>query len=425
MVIPRHYKIRCQSCNATFEDDGFILTCPAKHEETALLITDYQAKRFEPDPSGKGIFRYHQWLPTNHFLSNSSQTITYQSQKICHRLGLPNLWIAFNGYWAEKGAMLETATFKELEAYAVLSRLPDRHPRALVIASAGNTAAAFAHVCSENQIPCLLIVPTSGLAKLTFRAPLDPCVKIVSLIDADYDAAIQLAAVLSHLDPFFLEGGVKNIGRRDGVGTTMLAAVETIGHLPDYYFQAIGSGAGAIAVHEAAKRLVCTGQFGQTLPRLMLSQNFPFMPIYHAWKSQQRQLIDDASNKQNVKQIMASVLSNQRPPYAIKGGVYDVLKESQGDMFFADNQEAIQAMRLFQESEGVEIEPAAGVAFASLIKAARDDRIDRQASILLHITGGRCRDYRDRTFYPVEPTIQLAESEFSNAKTLEKLAGLF
>ncbi len=422
-IASQHYKIRCQSCNATFEDDGFSLICPARHEETALLITEYKTKNFAPDPFKEGIFRYHPWLPIDHFLNHAGKTVTYQSQKLCDRLGLSNLWVAFNGYWAEQGATLETATFKELEAYAVLSRLPEQHRGTLVVASAGNTAAAFAEVCSKNRISCLLIVPMSGVAKLRFKTPIDPCVKIISLIGAEYDDAIRFADAISGIEPFFLEGGVRNIGRRDGIGTTLLNAVETIGQLPDYYFQAVGSGAGAIAVHEMAKRLIDTGQFGRKLPRLMLSQNFPFMPIYHTWKSQQRQLIQ--GSKQQVQQILASVLSNQRPPYAIKGGVYDALQESQGDMFFANNQEANQAIELFAEIEGVEIEPAAGVALASLIKAVRAGQIDPDALILLHITGGRCQAYLDRTSYPVEPALQLTEREFSHPKTLEKLARLF
>jgi cysteate synthase len=421
----QHYKLKCQFCNTTFEDDGFSLGCPMPHEETSLLVTDYQTKGFEPDPASEGIFRYRRWLPINRVLHNTGQTVTYQSQKLCRRVGLPNLWIAFNGYWLEQEALLETTTFKELEAYAVLSRLPRHHRKTLVVASAGNTAAAFASVCSKHHIPCLLIVPSSGLTKLAFRTPLDPCVKVVSLIGAEYDDAIRLADSIAQTEPFFLEGGVRNVGRRDGIGTTMLNAVETIGQIPDYYFQAIGSGAGAIAVHEAAKRLVDAGQFGCKLPRLMLSQNFPFMPIYRAWQSRQRQFCQNHLGKDQVKHILASVLSNQRPPYAIKGGVYDALTESQGDMFFADNQEAKDAIALFQSTEGVEIEPAAGVALASLIKAVRDDRIDAQAIVLLHITGGRCREYLSRPLYPVEPTLQLAERDVSQPNLLEKLARLF
>ena len=312
--MPEHYKVRCQFCGMRFDDNGSILECPAEHKETALLIAEYSAKRFESDNSCEGIFRYHNWLPIRHRLSSAGRTVTYQSQKLCQLLGLPNLWISFNGYWLERGAMLETATFKELEAYAVLSRLPKQDSKYLVVASAGNTAAAFSYVCSQNKIPCLLIVPATGIHKLKFREPPDPCVKIVSMVGGDYDDAIKLANDVSRLECFFLEGGVKNIGRRDGIGTTLLDAVETMGRLPDYYFQAIGSGAGAIAVHESARRLISDGRFGQKPPRLMLSQNFPFVPVYHAWKSQQRQIECNLDSKQQVKEIVADVLSNQRPP---------------------------------------------------------------------------------------------------------------
>lgn len=426
--MPQHYRVKCQLCGSTIDDDGFILKCPTEHETDALLMANYLAQRFEPDSLFEGIFRYRRWLPICQDLPGAGSTITYQSQKLCQTLGLPNLWIAFNGYWLEKGARLETATFKELEAYAVLARLPKQHSGVLVVASAGNTAAAFASVCSQNQVPCLLIVPESGLPKLRFKEPLDRCVKIVSLFEADYDDAIQLAAAVARLDGFFLEGGVKNIGRRDGIGTTMLSAVETIGQLPDYYFQAIGSGAGAIAVHEAAHRLIGDGRFGQKLPRLMLSQNFPFMPIYRAWKAEQPQLIptDPNVSKQQVRQLFASVLSNQRPPYAIRGGVWDALTESQGDMLFAANREALEAVKWFEASEGVSIDPAAGVAFASLIKANQKELIDSNACVLLHITGGRCNESRSHMkLLPAKPTLQLKEQPFCTEKTLAKLVALF
>ncbi|MFR4038353.1 MAG: hypothetical protein ACLTZT_11530 [Butyricimonas faecalis] len=32
-------------------------------------------------------------------------------------------------------------------------------------------------------------------------------------------------------------GGAKNVARRDGMGTTVLSAVEKIGRIPDYYFR--------------------------------------------------------------------------------------------------------------------------------------------------------------------------------------------
>ena len=42
----------------------------------------------------------------------------------------------------------------------------------------------------------------------------------------------------------------------------ILSAVTTIGRIPDYYFQAVGSGTGAIAAWEANMRLIEDGRFG-------------------------------------------------------------------------------------------------------------------------------------------------------------------
>jgi len=60
-------------------------------------------------------------------------------------------------------------------------------------------------------------------------------------------------------------GGARNIARRDGMGTTVLSAADCIGRIPDVYFQAVGSGTGAIAAHEANERLLEDGDT-ETIP---------------------------------------------------------------------------------------------------------------------------------------------------------------
>lgn len=424
-----HYKLRCQGCNETFEDDGLALECPMQHAEPALLIPEYKYKRFEPDSCAEGMFRYRRWLPGARVLPGAGSSVTYKSEKLGHILGLSNVWVVFNGYWPEKGATLETTTFKELEAWSVLSRIPEQHKGVLVVASAGNTAAAFARACSLNKIPCLIIVPEAGLSTLQFSESIDSCVKIVSLTGfTDYFDAITLADRVSKIEGFFPEGGVKNVAKREGLGTTVLSAVETIGKIPHYYFQAIGSGAGAIAAYDAAKRLVEDGRFGEKPPRLVLSQNLPFVPIYMSWKSHRRELveIDDDDGKSQIQQISAQVLSNRRPAYSVRGGVFDILTETQGDMLTADNLEVLHAKRLFEETEGIDIDPAGAVAFATLIKAAQYDGIEKEDLVLLNITGGgRYRRQQDKKLLAARPDLELNEKEIHPYEALERIVGLF
>ncbi len=423
-----NYRLSCPACGLLFEDDGFSLACPRAHPP-ALLTTRYESRTLESGHEFQGLRRYRCWLPGANQPPHAAASITYQSQRLNSILGLPNLWIAFSGYWPERGAALETATFKELEVFGVLSRISTHRFRALVVASAGNTAAAFARACSEDGVPCLIIVPAFAMPKMRFAEPLKPSVKIVCLTgQSSYSDAIALAERISREDGFVSEGGVKNVGRRDGMATAMLNAVETVGKLPDYYFQAIGSGAGAIAAHEAAKRLVQDGRFGCTLPRLMLSQNAPFTPIHDSWKAGRRELVelDTGAARTLTQRILATVLSNATPPYSIAGGMYDVLRESYGDTFAVDNPEVSEAMRLFEASEGIDIDPAAGVALAALTSAARSNQIDSDAVAVLHITGGGAeKRAAEKALFPALPDLEIPLKEAGTGAALEKACALF
>lgn len=426
--MPAHYHLRCLGCGATFEDDGRMLECPHAHPP-ALLVTAYTDPHFTIDGARDDLYRYRAWLPVTQLRESTGRSIAFQSQQLNQRLGLPNLWVIFSGYWPERAALLASGSFKELEAAAVLSRLPAQRDQVLVVASAGNTAAAFARACSRYQHPCLIIMPASGMARMAFEQPLDSCVKIVALGgQADYYDAIVLAQRIARCPGFLPEGGVKNVGRRDGLGTALLSAVEAIGRLPEYYFQAIGSGAGGIAVHEMGLRLVKDGRLGTQVPRLMLSQNAPFCPIYRSWQRRCRELVagDRDEARQQIRQIVADVLSNYQPPYAITGGVYDVLVASHGDMLLADNADALAAVALFRDCEGIDIDPAAGVALATLIQTVRTGQVDRMATIALHITGGRpARRQAPTCLTAADATLAVAADELPLPQTIERIERLF
>lgn len=129
-----------------------------------------------------------------------------------------------------------------------------------------------------------------------------------------------------------------------GWAQTVLSAVLAIGRIPDYYFQAVGSGTGAIAAWEANLRLIGDGRYGSHKMKLMVSQNAPFTPMYDAWKAGSRSLLpmDDSFARRQVEIILAKVLSNRKPPYGIVGGLYDALVDSAGDILISTNEEASQ-----------------------------------------------------------------------------------
>lgn len=387
---PTSYTLRCVATGRTFADEGWTLDDPSCGTPS-LVRADYAARQLDVKPAEYGLYRFCDWLPVRRMLRGSSAPVTYRSEKLAAHLGLDNLWITFNGYWPAIGASMTTCSFKETEAYSVCGRAAADEKRVLVVASAGNTARAFAKVCSENGIPLLLAVPADNIGALWFEKPLNPCVKLISCASGgDYFDAIHLSNLALKSPKFYAEGGAKNIARRDGMATTVLSAATTIGRIPDYYFQAVGSGTGAIAAWEAAMRLEADGRFGRNAMRLMVSQNAPFVPMYDAWRADSRQMLpyDDACARRDAEAIDAKVLSNRKPPYGIAGGLYDALKATGGDIFVATNEEALAARNLFEQVEGVDIHPAASVALASLIEAVGSGRVERDATIMLNITGG-------------------------------------
>ena len=186
------------------------------------------------------------------------------------------------------------------------------------------------------------------------------------------------------------EGGAKNVARRDGMGTTLLSAVEVTGRIPDAYFQAIGSGTGTIAAWENNLRLIEDGRYGSHKMRLYPSQNDPFTIMYDSWCKHSRELVPMSPEeaRQAAAIIDAKVLSNRKPPYSLAGGLFEAMEDAGGEMFKVTNEELHKWQDKFLELEGIDIHNAAAVAVASLAQAVSNGTVGKDEMIMLNITGG-------------------------------------
>ena len=175
---PTSYTLECVATGREFPDEGWTLD-DAQCKCPSLIRTRYAKKQLELKSDEYGFYKFADWLPVRRMLENSKAPVTYKSKGLAAHLGLENLYITFNGYYPAIGAHMTTCSFKETEAYSVCARIDENEKRVLVVASAGNTARAFAKVCSDNRIPLLLSVPADNLDALWFDGPLDPCVKLI------------------------------------------------------------------------------------------------------------------------------------------------------------------------------------------------------------------------------------------------------
>ena len=406
---PTSYQLTSVATGAVRPDEGG-WTLGFADEGPGLIRADYASNTLTVRDELDGLYRFADWLPIRRTLRGSGAPVTYRSEGLAEVLELENLWITFNGWWPEKGGNLRTGTFKEYEAYSVGGRMGDDFGKVLVVASAGNTARAFARVCSDNGIPLLLFVPEDNLGALWFDEPIAANVKLIAAASGgDYFDAIRMSnAAITGWDGCIAEGGAKNVARRDGMGTTVLSAATTIGRIPDAYFQAVGSGTGAIAAWEMAMRLEADGSYGANNMRLLVSQNDPFVPMLDTWKADSRDFIvsDDDTARHQVEEINAKVLSNRHPPWGLPGGLYDALKATDGDVITATNEEAAVAAERFAQLEGNDVSPAAAVAVASLFKAVETGSVVSDEVVMLNITGGGMERFKtEHDIVGLEPSV--------------------
>lgn len=288
--------------------------------------------------------------------------------------------------------------------------------KAIVLASAGNTGRAFAHVSALTGTDVYIVVPDSGIPKLWLPEEPTDSIHLISMTPGnDYTDAINLAGRIAKLPGMVPEGGARNVARREGMGTVMLDAAVTIGKMPDHYFQAVGSGTGGISAWEASLRLREDGRFGSKLPKLQLTQNLPFVPMYNAWQEGRRDIIpeiDMKDAKKRIEETYATVLTNRAPPYSVTGGLYDALVDTDGIMYAVSKEEALDAKALFESLEGIDILPPSAVAAASLLKAVEAGNVGKDDTILLNIAGGGFKRLKeDFTLFQIEPEITVSNPD--------------
>lgn len=420
------YKLMNVGTGRVFEDAGWTLADP-QAPSPSLVRAVYAKEKFTPRDDLKGLYRYAEWLPIKRTLRKSHAPVTYKSKGLGDLLGMDNLFITLSGYVPRRGAKMETCSFKETEAFSVCARLPKNDKHILVVQSAGNTARAFARVCSDNDIPIVICIPNDNISDLWFTRKLKPCVKVIATPNGtDYYDAIALGEKLCKDPRYLAEGGAKNVARRDGMGTTILSAVEAIGRIPDAYFQAVGSGTGAIAAWENACRLEKDGRFGANNMRVYCVQNAPYTLMYDSWKAGSRDLvpITPEDSRKNAEIILAKVLSNRKPPYGLAGGVFDVLKASGGDFYKVTNDDIVYWILQVYNKEGYDIFPASASAVAALKKALDDGAVKRDETVMLNITGAGMLNATSLGFELKKPDLILS-TELSAEEVIASVDRLF
>ena len=413
------YCMICKNCGLKITDDTFNNYCTNCHKK-GLLYTEY-SRPIKINTTSSNLYRYMDWLPVNREFHNlRSIAGCYKSKKLAEELNLSNLWILFSGYWPEKGAFLESLSFKEFEAIGVLSRVTERTNKIMILSSAGNTGLSAIFISQKLGIPVIVAAPE--YACVNFKTTIDDNnapVFLISLKQAVYNDCISFVSKLVELVPEIIdEGGVYNIARRDFLGLPILHAGSIMKEIPDHYFQAVGSGTGAIAAWETSIRLSGMENYTDKSMCLHLAQNKPFTPVVNAWEKRKRdyKFKADHTTRKQAEKVLSHVLTNPFPAYSIKGGLFDALSDTNGNTYGVTNNEIKAAKLIFENLEGIDIQYPSAVCVAALKQAIENGNVSREDSILLHITGGgKLHLEKQKTLYPFKPSLTVKKNELDIA----------
>lgn len=394
------YYIRCPNCGKIYRDDGIIHTC---HICTnPLLDAVYTTPPFKRKI--KNIFDYG-WIPVRQKIKTDIKPVVYKSESLGDYFGIKHLYIAFSGYWPEKGAFMRTCTFKDLETHVAISRIGQINDT-IVVPSTGNVARSFAYICCKTNNKCLIITLKDSMHKMWL--PIDNLdsldnfndnIKLILLgKDFNYTDAITLCEKLCTHRNFFYDGGWKNVARRDGAGLVYLEFLRKFRCLPDFYVQAVGSGVGALGVYGHQKRLKQKNDFPT---RIIAVQSSPLHPIYDFIKgiAKPYEVLEREERYTKIKE-----LTNLKPPLHYVNGIGEAIRNTNGDVYYTTYSQAKRGVKIFKKCEGIDILLPAGVAVYSLHKLVEDYKIDNE-KVLIHITGGGLKRLKkDYKIVRIKPT---------------------
>jgi len=394
------FKVECPECGSVFDQNQYIIKCPkgckgllkSRYSETTLRTVKLPF-----------LWKFFNWLPLQDIeqrvIPQTSAFEIYQSKGL---FGLKNLFICRCTQKEGSELSMKTGTFKDIEAEMSFQRLKesDVSEKPFLVCSAGNVANSFIYYSSVFEKKTVIVTPKE--AELFSFNIENPFVVLVSF-DGDYSGSLELSDKLAKTGYFAVEGGARNIARRDGIATILYEYVLANGSLPQHYFQALGSGPGAISIFEGSQRIIQDGRFGCTVPHIHASQNYPFVPMYEAYCRGSRCISTDFQEEgaiEMIKQVKAGVLTNRFPPYNVKGGVFDVLEKSNGYFYKVTNDELMKAKEIFEKEEGYAIGFASAVTVSSLFQSIIKGNLKKDDAVLLNITGGDKRAIKKKKYIP-------------------------
>ncbi len=399
----------CGQVSAALPSSAF--NCPHCHSE--WLEARYDLAALGPGLAaraagrGRGLWRYRELLPlrdaANVVTLGEGGTPLIRATNLGLMLGRPNLFV-------KDERQGPTGSFKDRQAALAVSVMKENGLTQAVVASTGNVAISYAAYCAR-----------AGIKLYAFLTSLVPAEKMrecalygaqVVKVTSTYDRAKELAAQFAAQRGMYFDRGLRSIAAVESMKTIAYELAEQLaeegvlaaragsaganGDNPDaqgqppagaapwrapaWYIQAVSGGLGPAGAMKGFVELKEMGLIDK-VPALACIQADGCAPMANAF----RRNLETAEPVRSPRTHIATLATGN------PGRAYQVLRryiQSYGGVIDSvSDEEAYRAVHVLAKMEGLSMEPAAGVAFAGLIKLVRAGVIGPDEVVVVNCSG--------------------------------------
>jgi threonine synthase len=356
-----NWEFACDTCNFRSEPDQPLWCCPqcgsALHVEGLDSLGDLNL-------NATGMWRYDSALPTN---APARGTILGEG-------ATPLIPVEIDGFpiHLKMDSHMPSGSFKDRGAAAMATYLHQIGVKRIIVDSSGNAAAAMSAYAAALGLDCTVYVPsTASPGKMVQARAYGSTVIPVEGSREDVAQAAQSAAendssatYASHnYHPVFVEG----------VKTWAIEVWEQLGSTnPDVVYAPSGGGSSFVG---AWRGFVAVGG---SMPQLVLCQPSACAPIHKAWQAG-TDIEPVPANDTIAEGTKISMPSRPKQ-------ILNALRNGNGATAAIDDAYLIDTLKLLW-SQGVYVEPTAGLGVAACRQAISAGKHSPDQRIVAHITG--------------------------------------
>jgi threonine synthase len=330
--------------------------------------------RHEIESGPRDLWRYWRLLPVERPADPGAVgwTPLQRAERLGARLGLRALYL-------KNDTVNPSLSFKDRVVAVAAQKAREFGYQTIACASTGNLAGAVAAAAARLGLEAVVFVPsTIEPAKLT--VPRIYGARVV-VVDGTYDEVNRLCAQIADdrrwafvnftLRPYYVEGSK----------TLLFETAEQLGwRLPDALVIPIASGALFVNTAKAASELVESELVAKTAVRFFGAQPAGCGPVADAYATE--------SAKYTPVRAPATIAHSLAIGTPADGNrALAIARETGGGVEGTPDDEIIAAIRLVAETEGIFVEPAAGVTLAALARLARTGALDPDGTVVAYLTG--------------------------------------